>query len=245
MTPEQVKEALARMTVASAIEDGVRVSTHVLYPSNGAVTVAVRGGIDSFVVSDEGAAVSELIGAGIRSPITDRMLMAQVRGYGLLVQDGAVFSPRVPLIAIPAAIILVANASRAVADWALGHLHFHSPRNFRADLAALLNRHFHDNLKHDAPFLGASNKPHKFTHVVYLSGERKLLIDPVAPEASSINARVVANLDVKMARHPDIEQLIIYDNRAKWIASDLKLLEVGAPTVAFSHAESEITRRAA
>ncbi len=108
-----------------------------------------------------------------------------------------------------------------------------------------MNRHFHDNLKLDAPIIGASNKPHKFNYVIYLSGERKLLIDPAVPEASSINARVVANLDVRMAENPLISQLIVYDDGMKWNASDLNLLQVGAPTVPFSHAEREITRLAA
>ena len=44
ITPETLKEMLSRMVVASAVDDGVRVSTHVLYPSNGAVAVTVRGG---------------------------------------------------------------------------------------------------------------------------------------------------------------------------------------------------------
>ncbi|HUZ32793.1 MAG TPA: hypothetical protein VMV19_11935 [Xanthobacteraceae bacterium] len=245
ITPETISEMLGRVVVATQVEDGVRISTHVLYPSNGTVNVVVRGGTDSFVISDEGGAISEMISTGIRTFVADRALRVHVKNHGLLVQDGVIFSPKVPLDAIPAAILLVANASRDVASWAIGHLRAFPPRNFRNDLAMLLSRHFHDNLKHDTPIIGASNKPHKFTYVVYLHGDRKLLIDPVVPDASSINARVVANLDVRMANDPLISQIIIYDDAFKWRASDLKLLEIGAPTVPFSYAEAEITKRAA
>ena len=112
-------------------------------------------------------------------------------------------------------------------------------------MAALLDRHFHDNLKHDSRVIGASNKAHKFGHVIYLSGERRLIIDPVVNDGSSINARVVANMDVRLAKDPNVLQLIVYDDTADWEASDLKLLELGARTVGFSRAEATIQRLAA
>jgi hypothetical protein len=108
-----------------------------------------------------------------------------------------------------------------------------------------LGRYFHDNLKQDTPIVGASNKPRKFVYVVYLNGERRLLIDAVTNDAGSINARLVSNLDVRMTKNPLIDQLIVYDDSMKWNSSDLKLLELGAPTVPFSRAEPEIIRRAA
>ena len=233
------------MTVASPIDDGLRISTHVLYPSNGAVSVVVRGGKNTFLVSDEGGAVSNISSSGIPAVFSDRMIAAQIRTKGLRVRDGSIMSPMVPLDAVPSAIMIVANASRTIADWGLARFPFVTPQNFREDLSALLGRHFNDNLKNDEAVIGKSNKPHKFGHVIYLQGARKLLIDPVVYEASSINARLVANLDVRMNEDPKISQLIVYDDRLKWKSSDLKLLELGAQTLAFSHAEPEINRFAA
>ena len=186
-----------------------------------------------------------MISAGIRTVVSDRMVKSRIKSQGLLVHDGTIYSPKVPMRAIPAAILLVANASREVADWGVAHLHFHQTRNFRADLEALLGRYFHDNLKQDTSIIGQSNKPHRFVYVAYLSGDRKLLIDPVVNDASSINARLVSNLDVKLTNNPLITQLIVYDDQLKWNASDLKLLEMGAPTVPFSRAEPHIQRLAA
>ncbi|MBI1775896.1 MAG: hypothetical protein HYR63_11170 [Proteobacteria bacterium] len=244
ITPRAIIEMLSRTVEAIQLDDGVRVSTHVLYPSNGAVSVVVRGGEDEFIVSDEGGAIAEMIGSGLKAEVSDSTIRTRIKYYGLGVSAGSIVSPAIPIDAIPAAIMLVANASKEVADWALKNLRFRTPRNFREDLAALLGRYFHDNLKRDAPIIGASAKLHKFVHVVYLSGDRKLLIDPVVSEASSVNARLVANLDVKLAHNPLLDQLIIYDDSLSWQSSDLKLLEMGARTVAFSRAEPEIAKRA-
>jgi hypothetical protein len=205
----------------------------------------VRGGESTFVVSDEGAGVAELTSAGIRTVPSDRMIRAQIKTTGLRVSDGVILSPMVPMDAIPAAILIVANASRTIAEWGIDNLHYRFQRNFREDLQALLGRHFHDNLKNDEAIVGKSNTPHKFGYVVHLSNDRRLLIDPVINEASSINARLASNLDVRLTENPLLKQIIVYDDAQKWKASHLKLLELGAPTVAFSRAEAEITRLAA
>jgi hypothetical protein len=75
-----------------------------------------------------------------------------------------------------------------------------------------------------------------------LDGERKLIIDPVSNDPSSINARVVANLDVKATGNPNIIQRIVYDDEDDWSAVDLNLLQVGATAVPFSRAGEVIER---
>jgi hypothetical protein len=244
----EASELQARLLEAiriTPVADGFRVATQCLYPSNGSVIVTVRGGVHEFIVSDDGGAAIEIGTTGLTETVTDRQIRSLLKMQGLHVSGGVIASPRVQIDAIPAAVMLVANASKEVADWGLEHLRFPPRRNFRKALAELLERHFHDNLKHDAAIIGASNKSHKFSNVIYLSDERRLLIDPVINDPSSINARVVANLDVKMANDPNIQQLIVFDDELDWSSSDLKLLEVGARTVPFSLAERAIERLAA
>ena len=81
--------------------------------------------------------------------------------------------------------------------------------------------------------------------MVDLGRDRKLIIDPVANEASSINARVVANLDIKAIGNPNIIQRIVYDDQEEWSPVDLNLLQVGAIVVPFSHAGAVIEKLAA
>ena len=244
-TLETIFEGISALSFVKQIGEEIRVGTHCLYPSNGNVTVVVRGGGEQFVVSDEGGALSEISSCGIHARPTDRQIRALVGSQGLKVKDGVIFAPPVPMNAIPAAVLIVANASKELADWGLDHLRFSVPRNFRADLAELLGRRFHDNLKADQPIVGKSNKPHRFGHVIYLNEGRKILIDPVINDASSINARLVANLDVKMLGDKKTSQLIVYDDKLTWTASDLNLLQVGAPIVPFSRADRKLERLAA
>jgi len=224
--------------------DHLRISTHCLYPSNATVNVYVRGGASEFVVSDDGGAIEEIAGAGFRDRLTDRQIRGAVGRQGLKVENGVIYSPPVSLKALPAAILLVANASKETADLALSRLRMTVTRDFKAALTDLLQRHFHDNLK-TAKVIGHSNKPHTFSNVIWLSGDRRLLVDPVVNDASSVNARLASNLDVKMAADPLIDQLIVYDDTQEWSSSDLKLLQIAAPTVPFSRAEREIVKRAA
>jgi hypothetical protein len=109
-------------------------------------------------------------------------------------------------------------------------------------LASFLKATFDDRVIHDEKIIGASNKPHKFANVIILGGEKRLIIDPVSKDPTSINARVVANLDVRTARNPNLMQRIVYDDTEKWLASDLNLIQIGAPVVPFSRSEDVIKR---
>lgn len=244
IAPKAIIDSLAATRTWLWQDDFLRLATDCLYPSNAGVSVFVRGGDREFVVSDDGGAIDEIAGSGFRNRITDRQIRGMVKRQGLKVEDGVIYSPPVSLDAVPAAVVLVANASKEVADWALAHLRAKVTRDFKASLSELLQRHFHDNLK-TAKVIGHSNKPHTFSNVIWLSGERRLLVDPVVNDPSSVNARLASNLDVRMANDPLIDQLIVYDDAQEWSSSDLKLLQIAAPTVPFSLAESEIVRRAA
>jgi len=220
-------------------------TTHCMYPSNGLVRVTVRGGIDSIVASDEGGAFGEALSAGIPARDYDRTLGGMVREQGLILRNGVIYTPTMPAEAAPLAIMLVANASQEVARWLYDHTKIKRTRDFRAMLSEFLMKKFDDRVTHNAVVIGHSNKPHKFANVVSLSDKRRLIIDPVANEASSINARVVANLDVKATENPLIIQRIVYDDEDNWSAADLNLLNVGATAIPFSRATEIIERIAA
>jgi hypothetical protein len=239
-----VLESLSRAVVAKVGSDHLRLSTHCLYPSNATVSVVIKGGLDEFIVSDDGGAIDEIASSGVRDRITDRQIRGMVKRQGLKVENGAIYSPVVSLSALPAAILLVANASKELADWGTSHLRVVVTRDFKLAVSDLLQRHFHDALK-TQKIVGHSNKPHTFSNVIFLSGDRRLLVDPVINDPSSINARLASNIDVKMANDPKIDQIIVFDDQQEWSSSDLRLLQVAAPTVPFSLAEREVMRRAA
>ncbi len=241
---DDLKQIMCDALPVYDLGDGFRVSTQCLYPSNGGVSVIVRGRGDTFVVSDEGGALDEVAASGRREGGSDKRLRSLVANQGLKVSGGAIHSPPVSAKALPAAILLVANASKEVADWGLSHIRFAVSRNFKETLMEILQKHFHDNLRHES-IAGESTKTHKFGNVIYLTDSRRLIVDPVVNDPSSINSRVVANMDVRMLRDDRIDQIIVYDDRLRWTSSDLALLKLGAQIVPFSAAEPEIMRRAA
>lgn len=240
-----LKELIEPLVNIESSENSITVSTHCLYPSNSTVSVVVRTQMDGYVVSDNGGAIEEAVSSGLRISDLDRRLKHVVKNQGLLVKDGVIHSPRVPVHALPAVILLVANASKDTANWILENIKFETPRNFKKDVADLLSRYFNDNMKNNDVIVGDSNKPYHFGHVIYLSGKRKLIIDPVMNDASSISSRVLANLDVAKLNDNSIIQRLVYDDYARWKSSDLKILEMGATPIPFSRAEREIERLAA
>lgn len=246
MDATSLRHALCGQIAIKEIEDGLRVSTQCLYPSNSAVTLSVRGGTGAFVVSDDGGAIEELESSGLRGAIPDRQIRSLVKRQGLRVSEGAILTPFVRSVALPAAILLCANASKALAEWGYQHTRFVVARNFKRELEIVLQRHFNEALKNDTYIVGESNKQHRFAHVIHLAGDRRLLVDPVVNDASSINARVVANMDVRNRRDPEIQQMIVYDDQLQWPSSDLRLLQLGSPNVVpFSLAEPQIQKLAA
>ncbi|MBY0408498.1 MAG: hypothetical protein K2Q01_12470 [Rickettsiales bacterium] len=242
-----ITELMAPMTLVTSLDNAVQISTHCLYPSNSTVNVTVRKHFDSYVVSDDGKAIKEVEGCGLKIDTKiDKRLKHVVKQQGLFVKDGAIFSPQVPSEALPAVILLVANASKEAADWMLSSLKFEKQRNFKKDVADLLSRYFNDSLKSDDVVIGDSNKVHHFAHVIHLSDKRRLLVDAVTNDSTSISARVIANLDVKHLNDNNIIQRIIFDDYVEWPSSDLKLLEMGgAVPIPFSHAASAIKSFAA
>jgi hypothetical protein len=239
-----VVSELSRIASTQTISDGIRVTTHCMYPSNGLVQVVVRGGAETIVASDDGAAFGEAAAAGISIGGHHTRFMANmIRDQGLLIKDGVIFTPKLPIDVAVVGVLHVANASQEIARWFFDHSKIKRTRDFRTLLSEFLQKSFDDRVRPEM-IVGHSNKPHKFANVVLLQGGRKLIVDPVAHEASSINARVVANLDVKANNDPLLDQRIVYDDEESWTAADLNLLQVGAHVIPFSRSAEVIKRLA-
>ncbi len=234
-----------------AFEQGgdVIVPTHCLYPSNGSVTVSICPAIGgSYIVTDRGGAYDEVSSSGSRlAPfVAARMLKHLVSGYGLAVDGNClVRADRVKQDELMSSIVLVANASKDAAGELLNRFRPRLRRNLKAELAKLLELQFPHHVLRNQVVVGASNKAHRFDSAVRLSGDRQLVLDVVSREASSINAALVAHLDIKNANIFSLEQRIIYDDQDKWSAADLNLLKIGAIPVPFSQAASVLERLAA
>lgn len=242
-----IEQVLARWCSPRLGERGVDVRTHCLYPSNSTVNVCVQGRADTFIVDDNGGAIAEMYASIPAAADVSRQFSSLIKRYGLRTnQQGYILSPPVKPEELAATILLVANASKDAA----GHFvdKMKPPRrNFRAAIELILDRRFHNQWRSSPKIAGASNKLHTFDFVVNLKDDRQLVLDFVVPEPSSINAAVVAHMDVSNAIEKPVEQKIIYDDTQCWKASDLALLKAGsrASVIPFSALERSLDKLAA
>lgn len=222
-------------------QDGFFVTTGCMYPSNGLVRVLVRGGKDEFVVSDEGEAIKEAESSGMYLQNPDRRLLGVVKGQGLLIKNGVIHSPRVTLKQLVGTVIIVANASKEASHRCYDHGKLKITRNFKEALSALLEKNFGDNITKNTMLIGASNKTYKFDHVIK-KDDLMITVDPVVREPSAINARVVANMDIKNAGNDKIIQTIVYDDYEEWNAADLNLLRMASRVLPFESVRQSAKR---
>ncbi len=240
-----VQDAIAEIISAGESDGGVYVNTPCLYPSNGLVQLMVYGNNNEFTVSDNAGAVHELESAGLSIIKNDWALNRFLKSQGLNFKYGEIRSRVCSRSELPATIALVSNASKDMAEWLFGFSKIKRTRDIKKIVRSLLKVTFESSyLKEDEVIIGVSNKPHKFENIIFLPNNRRLIVDPVIRDPSSINARVVANLDVQLAKLPGVEQRIIYDDEADWKPEDLNLLQVGANVVPFSKS-AEVIRRIA
>jgi hypothetical protein len=238
-----IESSLQRVFKVEASTDGLRVTTSCIYPSGGLVRVIVRSGRESLVVSDEGEAVGEAFSAGIEVHSVDRLLTKFVKLRGLSISKGVIQSGEIPIHEASIAIAQVANVAKDAASYLYEKGGIKKKRDFKYQISRFLEDNFRDRLAQDK-LLGASHKLHKFENVVSFSNGKKLIIDTVLHDASSINSRVVANLDVRSLQDPLVEQRIIFDDAELWPSADLALLQVGATLIPFSRHREAITRLA-
>lgn len=242
MTLTNIVEAAIRDTFQlHALREGVLVQTQCLYQGGGVVRVLVRGGEDTFYVSDEGYGVGEIEAAGAHVEDADKLLRHLLRPLGLSSVGGAITAPACNAKELGYAIASVANASALVADWLFSNMKVRPPINFKESITRLLQTTFPATV-HSGKLTGGSNKEYTFEHIIFLPNDRKMIVDPVIHDMKSISSRVLANIDVRRANHGNVEQRIVYNDADEWSAEDLNLLTLGAISIPFSRAQEVLPR---
>lgn len=239
-----VSEALTLFSTFNKVQDAVVVQTHCLYPDNAIVAVWVRGSPEyGFVASDEGRAIDELTTCNREIPNVDRFLARFCQRGGLSASKGNIVSPRVGMQGLVSAILFVANASAEAVSKGLDALKSHRPRSLRRDLESVMIGTFpSQRIKRDVHLQGETSRYYRFEAEIDIGEGSRLLIDPVTPDANSINARHVAHYDFGRRSDARFIQHIVYDDRENWRAADLSLLQMAATIVPYSKAGSVLRR---
>ena len=238
----QISEALALFSRFDTVRDAVVVQTHCMYPDNALVAVYVRGGPNSgFQVSDEGRAIDALTISHKVIPNVSRFLAPFCEIGGLRSEKGKIISSRVNLDQLVSAVLFVANASAEVVRKGLDTLKSRRQQSLEDDLSALLARSVpRRRIKWDSRLQGHSTREYSFDAEVMMGNGRRLLIDPVSPNPNSINSRYVAHLDVSRLADDSIVQRIVFDERERWAAADLTLLQHAATLIPYNECEPDM-----
>lgn len=243
---EQVKELSSEWAPCWYDGSRVRIATHCLYPSNENVSVVIEGGVNTFVVRDDGGAIREASSAGFSHRKPGQFAHPIIRSFGLTLSSGCeIYSPPVGRDDLIGAIIVVANAAAALAHDLCGRIVFKKRRDIKEQMRELVEEKYRGRYQCGVRLVGGSSKQHKFDYVVAGPRGVQLVLDVVLHDSSSINSAVVANLDLKNANRENLEQRIIYDDHDAWPSSDLCLLNVGAVAVPYSSARDVLSRLAA
>lgn len=246
MALEAVAAAMNRWPKPRLEGSTVIVPTHCLYPTNHVIHVYVEPGEHEFLVHDNGNALDQLRAMGGHESTPAYLIRSAVRRDGLqLSQANHIYAPHVRFEGLEAAISLVANAARDAADYLIANHRPHPRRPLGEELEAILNIRFPSLWRKEEVIVGQSNKQHGFDYIVAMSNDKRLLIETVKPDASSINAAVVAHLDVRNSNPTGFIQRIVYNDGDSWPSESLSLLRVGAIPVALSAANDALTRLAA
>jgi hypothetical protein len=217
-----------------------------MMPDGSLVAVAVEGGHrgTNVAVTDQGAAARYVSDHG--AELTDEAAAAiwrVARDWGLedrphdlrLGSDRPRLAPRTPQVrtsAVPLpdigwAIAVVANASRDAAIAALKAARRRAKGDFHEAVARGMERVFGvAALTRKGRLAGISAKPHTFEWLAKMASGHLLTLDTALPDAGSIGAVVVRNLDVRRAQHERLTQVIAYDEAEAWPSEMIEQLRL-------------------
>ncbi|AIC11312.1 hypothetical protein XfCFBP8356_010470 [Xylella fastidiosa subsp. sandyi] len=225
-------ESMLAAYQAHQYSDGMLITTHCIYPTGEFVRARIYGGEESFIVSDEGNALLQMKSAGGEIENPDKIIRKLARKLGIECSKGILRTVPVAWDDLPFAVASLANASQKIAEHLFAHIRINEKRDFKTLLRKFLESSFPKNVRPET-ILGSSNRRHQFDTII-ITNSKRIIIDPVTRDASSMNARVVANIDVKRAEIPGLDQRITYDDQEDWTGPELKLLQLAAPLIPYS-----------
>lgn len=238
-----LRENLTNFGTPILYDNMLAVPTHCMFPSGAIVVVYIVGGEYELVVSDEGAAIDELSTHNRFLHDPDRFLRKFSRKNGVFVENGKIYSGRIEHDQALAGIIRVANAANEAVRAGFDQIQIRKKRNIRHELQKLLDNSIpKSQMQKGRIVYGKSSRSYKFESAVRLDNDNFVLIDPVFPDANSINSRAIAHFDVKQLSDKRISQRIVYDEAEEWSSSDLNLLQMAATLVPLSKAGESLEK---
>jgi transposase-like protein len=201
------------------------------FPSGAMLYLRISVEKNTIVVSDNGATVEELSRACDVSDSAIHQLSRLAKSFGLVSDSRGWLSTKpAPQSHLELQVTLVAEATKSILERLQKLIHAEAKQDYRPALLKDLQLQFGERLSQRVRMPGLE-RSHMFDAVVQLRKDRQLVLDFVQPDANSINAAVVAHLDLKSLQNKEIMQAIVYNSNDNWPSHDLAILQFGAPPV--------------
>jgi hypothetical protein len=220
---DKVQMAVRSLIVAERLNVGLEVSTLVAYPGGDLINVIVDDTGGEVVVHDGGLAAMRLNQQGV---VIGRHVAARLADYAKRFNctfEGSRVSARADSEGIEYAIAMVANASRAVADYAM-EIRKHVEADFRSLVADALREIVGKRLRENEEFTGKSGRKYRVS-VVILDEDGKIhrFVAPIASRNSVPNG--FAMLFDLHGKHESVVNSSVYDEAGDLRSEDKSLLE--------------------
>lgn len=246
VTEREICATVRAWPICEHLENEHVIITHCQLPGGSLVKVRVRRSGQGWIVSDGGAALDDAVAAGVERPIFGLNVRRVLRSKGLSFVEGRIESPSIQLESLYNATVIVANTARDIAETLIMVGGNADSETLEKKTRRILVTRFHSwVLAKPVIIHGASEREHTFDNALDLPDGRKVLVDVVKHQGNSINATVVANLDVQRLNNSKLVQRIVFDPTEAWKREEIELLGVGAVPVALPALADAIGRIAA
>ncbi len=246
ITASDLQASVRETVTARETNLGIEIQTSVLYPDGHAVTVVVLQHLDEFEVHDASFGAMHFAGNGVRlNDATATRLSEMASDYGCKFIDSRM-TRRCAAEQVSAAVIMVANASRLVGDYAYS-VRRKTIRDFKREVTNAVSEVLgSDRIRNDEEVVGESGTQYKVNVIILDETKaRPIAFVETIAEQNAVNGRFRAFYDIKLNDNiSGIDRLSIYDDRHQWRAGDLLLLQNVSNPVPFTNIKPRLMKLA-
>ena len=232
-------EAVRSMVSSTFVQGRFRVEMPVVMASGGCSTVTVwpEGNADSFMVSDDGGSLFEVMAGAFSESIFRKVAKNKCEQYGAIFDGASMIYLRVSGAKLRGAIVAMANLMKEVVDDTIERSTDQKAHQIDLDLWNKLDTAFGaGNVERRAHLSGESTASHEFTAVVRT--DRGLVaFDTFSAQGNSVNSVYVKMSDIGRGDAPPkgiavTGRIADIGPKLNLITSVAKVIEIGiAPTV--------------
>jgi hypothetical protein len=198
-----VDEAVSRLVTSDFVNGRYRIGLPITTGAGSLIDVSVRPEASgNFIVSDEGATLSNAIASGIDDRSVIAVSNVKAAAYGAKIKTGKILFSNVPADRLHGAVIAMGSLLKEVADEVLARHAKVVAASLREALFVRLDKAFgYENISHDVTFFGESTADYRVDAVADVSG-KKLVFQSFSDDPNSIASTFTKLSDINRLEEP-------------------------------------------